>query len=246
VLGVWKSEGVPRTQESRTSARKSWRGDKESLKACTRLKSCESLYTCPHAPFYREMKRLLHSEITLESREYSSCEHIQECTLHPVICGANFIHYKSATSSHFKPGVLKRRLWLGFFLTPEAFIHENHRLLWFVNRYSTRFTNFADSWFSELRQFPIMLKRIADLRTEAYFGYYFRILLEGQQNVWNSSGFFHECFLLTKRNFPPWRWFTNLFANSVDPTFRGWKVFARFATSSGNKNFSWVVSWVEI
>jgi hypothetical protein len=46
-------------------------GDKESPKACTHLKSCESFYTCPRAPFYRETKWLLHSENTLESKEYS-------------------------------------------------------------------------------------------------------------------------------------------------------------------------------
>jgi hypothetical protein len=34
------------------------------------LQSCESLYTCPRTPFYRDTKGLLHSEITLESREY--------------------------------------------------------------------------------------------------------------------------------------------------------------------------------
>jgi hypothetical protein len=46
------------------------RGDTESPKACTRLKSCESLYTCSCAPFYRKTRGLLHSETTLESREY--------------------------------------------------------------------------------------------------------------------------------------------------------------------------------
>jgi hypothetical protein len=96
MLGVWKSDGVPehkgREQERRSHER---RGDKESLKACTRLKSCESLYTCPRAPFYRETKGLLHSEITLESREYSSCECVHEFLLHPVICGANFIHLQA-------------------------------------------------------------------------------------------------------------------------------------------------------
>jgi hypothetical protein len=35
------------------------------------LKSCESFYTCPHAPFYRETKGLLHSDNTLELKEYS-------------------------------------------------------------------------------------------------------------------------------------------------------------------------------
>jgi hypothetical protein len=38
------------------------------------------------------MKGLLHSENTLETREYSLCEHVHECLLHPVICGADFIH----------------------------------------------------------------------------------------------------------------------------------------------------------
>jgi hypothetical protein len=47
------------------------RGDKESLKDCSNLKSCESFYTCPRAPFYRETKGLLHSENTLEPKEYS-------------------------------------------------------------------------------------------------------------------------------------------------------------------------------
>jgi hypothetical protein len=47
------------------------KGDKESPKDFSSLKSCESFYTCPRAPFYREMKGLLHSESTLESKEYS-------------------------------------------------------------------------------------------------------------------------------------------------------------------------------
>jgi hypothetical protein len=45
------------------------RGDKESPKDY--LKSCESLYIWPRAPFYCEMKGLLHSENALESMEYS-------------------------------------------------------------------------------------------------------------------------------------------------------------------------------
>jgi hypothetical protein len=71
------------------------RGDKESPKDCSCIKSCESLYTCPRAPFYRETKGLLHSENTLESKEYSQCEHVHECPLHPVICGTNFIHLQA-------------------------------------------------------------------------------------------------------------------------------------------------------
>jgi hypothetical protein len=32
-------------------------------------------------PFYREVKGLLHSEIVLKYKEYSKCEHVQECLL---------------------------------------------------------------------------------------------------------------------------------------------------------------------
>jgi hypothetical protein len=69
----------PRTQECKNTEYTNvqvWntiheRGDKESPRDCSRLKSCESLYTCPRTPFYRETKGLLHSENTLESKEYS-------------------------------------------------------------------------------------------------------------------------------------------------------------------------------
>jgi hypothetical protein len=47
------------------------RGDGGSPKDCSCLKSCESFYTCPHAPFYRETKGLLDSDNTLELKEYS-------------------------------------------------------------------------------------------------------------------------------------------------------------------------------
>jgi hypothetical protein len=46
-------------------------GDKESPTDCSRLKSCEPLYMCHCAPFYRETKGLLHSKSTLESKKYS-------------------------------------------------------------------------------------------------------------------------------------------------------------------------------
>jgi hypothetical protein len=46
------------------------RGDKGSPKDCLCPKSCESFYTCPHVPFYRETKGLLHPDNTLELKEY--------------------------------------------------------------------------------------------------------------------------------------------------------------------------------
>jgi hypothetical protein len=55
--------------------------------------------------------------------------------------------YKSAISSHFKPGLLRWRLWLGSFLILESLIIENHRSLWLSNQDFTRFPNFTDSWF---------------------------------------------------------------------------------------------------
>jgi hypothetical protein len=66
--GVRKSDGVPKHEiPEQAHVSHEERRDKESPKACTCLKSRESLYTCPRAPFYRETKGLLHSETTLES-----------------------------------------------------------------------------------------------------------------------------------------------------------------------------------
>jgi hypothetical protein len=58
--------------------------------------------------------------------------------------------YKLATSSHFKPGLSRWRLWLGSFLIPESLIHQNHRSMWLPNEDSTRFQNFADSRTSQI------------------------------------------------------------------------------------------------
>jgi hypothetical protein len=79
VGGIRSLKWDPRTQVNKNTEHTNiqvWntiheRGDKESPKDCSRLKNCESLYTCPRAPFYRETKGLLHSENTLESKEYS-------------------------------------------------------------------------------------------------------------------------------------------------------------------------------
>jgi hypothetical protein len=66
--GVRKTEGVPEHEscEGRRAIHER-QGDKKSPKICTRLKSCEPLYSCPCAPFYRVTKGLLHSENTLKS-----------------------------------------------------------------------------------------------------------------------------------------------------------------------------------
>jgi hypothetical protein len=74
--GIRKSGQDPRTQEKnvrnvQVKVANYVRGDKGSPKNCSCLKSCESFYTCPHAPFYRETKGLLHSDNTLELKKYS-------------------------------------------------------------------------------------------------------------------------------------------------------------------------------
>jgi hypothetical protein len=75
VGGIRKSRWDPRTwgivQLARSSTAMTQEETKNLPKDCLSLKSCESFYTCPRAPFYRETKGLLHSENTLELKEYS-------------------------------------------------------------------------------------------------------------------------------------------------------------------------------
>jgi hypothetical protein len=52
--------------------------------------------------------------------------------------------YKSATSSHFKPGLLKRRLWLGFFLTPKLLFMK------ITAHCGSRIETPPDSWTSQI------------------------------------------------------------------------------------------------
>jgi hypothetical protein len=65
LLGFRKSDGPPPEHETMGQTHESHEeiGDKECLKACTRLKICESLYTCPRAPFTRD-------EVTFTFRDY--------------------------------------------------------------------------------------------------------------------------------------------------------------------------------
>jgi hypothetical protein len=73
--GTWKIRiRPPNTREGNARTFRNTNdigGDKESPKDSSRLKSCECFYMCPRAPFYRETKGLLHSENTLQPKEYS-------------------------------------------------------------------------------------------------------------------------------------------------------------------------------
>jgi hypothetical protein len=64
----------------------------------TSSKKFESIYTCPCVPFYREMKGLLHAENTLSLRNIPSVNAYKNVFFVQHI-------YKSATSSHSKPGL---------------------------------------------------------------------------------------------------------------------------------------------
>jgi hypothetical protein len=119
------------------------RGDKGSPRNCSYLKSCESFYTCSHAPpFYRETKGLLHSDNTLNSKNISGVN------THTNVFYISYIH-KPATSSHTKPGLFETTTltlllassWISPFrkssrtVTPELVLHhipEFHRFPKFV------------------------------------------------------------------------------------------------------------------
>jgi hypothetical protein len=70
MLGVWKIGGNPE-HVSLEQMHKSCEEETKNLWKPVLLRSWEPLYTCPHAPFYRETKGLLHSKNTLKSNEYS-------------------------------------------------------------------------------------------------------------------------------------------------------------------------------
>jgi hypothetical protein len=168
MLGVRKTNGVPeyKYHEQQHADHKEG-GDKESPKACPRLKSCESLYTCPRASFIGRRRDFYIPRLPSNLGNILNVNAYKNVFYILWFAGLISYIYKPTTSSHFKPELLKRRLWLGFLLTPEALVHENHRSLLFPNWDSIGFPNFANSWFPELRQFPIILKWTTDLRTEA-------------------------------------------------------------------------------
>jgi hypothetical protein len=69
--GVRKSKGVP---EHKSYESKNAIHERQGDKISESLYSPQKLWTLlhvPRAPFYRETKGLLYSEITLESKEYS-------------------------------------------------------------------------------------------------------------------------------------------------------------------------------
>jgi hypothetical protein len=73
-------------------------GDRESPKDCSRLKSCECFYTCPRAPFIGRRMDFYIPKIP------SNLSNIPSVNMYMNVFYISHI-YKSATSSHTKPGL---------------------------------------------------------------------------------------------------------------------------------------------
>jgi hypothetical protein len=118
--GVRKSDGVPKHKVHEQDSQELRNGDKESPKACTRLKSCESLYTCPRTPFIGRRTDFYIPKIPSNPRNIPSVNMYMNVFYIPWFAGLISYIYKPATSSHVKPGLLRWRLGLGFSVVPES------------------------------------------------------------------------------------------------------------------------------
>jgi hypothetical protein len=176
-------------------------GDKESPKACTRLKSCASLYTCPWIPFIGRLGDFYIPRLP------SNLENIPSVTMYKNVFYISWFArlisyiYRPATSSHFKPDFWSDVFDLASPWPPKLYSWKSPligvpelRLL-----QTLELRRFLVSCTSPVSNHPETNNRFANW---SQFGYYFRISLEGQRNVWYSSGSLHECFLFTKQNFP--------------------------------------------
>jgi hypothetical protein len=88
----------------------------------------------PSNPFYREARGLLHSEIALESKEYSKCEHVHERLLHLVICETYFTYLQTCHQFTLPTRTFDASHLTEFSLDLRLFIHESYQSLWFPDR----------------------------------------------------------------------------------------------------------------
>jgi hypothetical protein len=83
------------------------RRDKESQKDCSHLKSCESLYTCPHSLFIGRRRDFYIPKIPSNLRNIPSVNMYMNVLYIPWFAGLISYIHKPATSSHIKPGLLR-------------------------------------------------------------------------------------------------------------------------------------------
>jgi hypothetical protein len=107
VGGVRKSDEVPEHKSQEHKSQELRKGDKESPKAFTHLKSCEPFYTCPRVPFYRETKGFYIPKIPSNLGNIPSVNMYMNVFYIPWFAGLISYIYKSTTSSHAKPGLLR-------------------------------------------------------------------------------------------------------------------------------------------
>jgi hypothetical protein len=128
--GVRKSDGVPKhknhEQESRIEgAQITKSGKKKNLWKLEHASKVLNPFTCALTPpFIRRRRDFYIPRLPSNLRNISNVNTYKNVFYIPWFAELISYIYKPATSSHFKPGLLKWRLWLGFFLTPEALVHE--------------------------------------------------------------------------------------------------------------------------
>jgi hypothetical protein len=158
LLGVRKSDGVPEHKiPEQTLESKNNEGGQGIPKVYLRLKSCEP-FTCALEPPFIERRMDFYIP-----RLPSNLENIPSVNMYmnvfyiPWFAELISYIYKPSTSSHFKPGLLRWRLWLGLPLTSVTLFAkiityqdsqtETHR--------ASRNSQFTTSW---IRQIPVVLK----------------------------------------------------------------------------------------
>jgi hypothetical protein len=124
----------------------------------------EHIHVICHMSSTMPASRIIFHALDSMSGNISSTNMYMNVCCIPWFAGLILYIYRSATRSHFKPGLLKRHLWLDFSLTYEALFMK------FTAYWSSRIEalpDFRTSRVREFRRFPIILKQTTDSRTEA-------------------------------------------------------------------------------
>jgi hypothetical protein len=150
MLGGLKIGWSPRTQELRTEEG----GDKKPPKACPRLKSCDSLYTCPRAPFIGRRRDFYIPRLPSNLGNILNVNMYMKVFYILWFTGLISYIYKPTTSSHFKPGLFEMASLTWLPRTSEVFFtriinHQDSRIEDSRNSQIHNFLNFTrfqSSW----------------------------------------------------------------------------------------------------
>jgi hypothetical protein len=120
---------------------------KNLLQTCSSFQSCESSYTCPHAPL------LYGDEGTFTFRQYPWTQRIFLVWTHTQISFTSHTFTSLPLVHTLNPDFLRWQLWLCFLLVRECSRSGNLHASCFLNSSSIIFPNFVDSRSSWLRRF---------------------------------------------------------------------------------------------